>query len=63
MMAAEKGSVWAKELLDQYDARSFILEDGSLDLTTNTTVITNYMVKKGLKLNNHYQDFDGLCTM
>ena len=63
MMAAEKGSVWAKELLNQYDSRRFVKEDGTFDLTTNTTVITNYMVSKGLQLNNQYQDFPGLCTM
>lgn len=63
MMAAEKGSIWAKELLDQYDNRRFIKPDGSFDMTTNTTVITKYMVGKGLKLNNKYQDFPGLCTM
>lgn len=63
MMAAEKGSLWAKELLEGYAERKFIREDGSLDMTTNTTVITNYMVNKGLILNNTYQDFPDLCTM
>lgn len=63
MMAAEKGSLWAKELLDQYNGRVFIQPNGSFDMTTNTTVITNYMVEKGLILNNSYQDFPGLCTM
>lgn len=63
MMGAEKGSVWAKELLDGYKDRSFVKEDGSLDTTTNTFVITRYMVGKGLVLNNKYQDFPGLCTM
>ena len=63
MMAAEKGSIWAKELLEQYDTRRFVQEDGSFDLTTNTTVITKYMVSKGLLLNNKLQDFPGLCTM
>lgn len=63
MMAAEKGSVWAKELLDGYKDRKFVNEDGSFDMTTNTTVITNYMLEKGLVLNNTYQDFPGLCTM
>lgn len=63
MMAAEKGSVWAKELLDGYADRSFVKEDGALDTTTNTFVITKYMVDKGLVLNNKYQDFPGLCTM
>ena len=63
MMAAEKGSIWAKELLEQYNNRHFIKDDGSFDLTTNTTVITKYMVNKGLILNNTLQDFPGLCTM
>lgn len=63
MMAAEKGSVWAKELLDQYQDRVFVQSDGSYDMTTNTAVITNYMIGKGLILNNQYQDFLGLCTM
>lgn len=63
MMAAEKGSVWAKELLDQYDDRKFVLPDGSFDMTTNTSVITDYMLGKGLVLNNKYQDFPNLCTM
>ena len=63
MMAGEKGSVWAKELLDMYDNRKFIMADGSFDMTTNTMVITKYMLGKGLVLNNRYQDFPGLCTM
>lgn len=63
MMAAEKGSVWAKELLDQYADRVFVKPDGNFDMTTNTTVITNYMLGKGLVLNNKYQDIPNLCTM
>ena len=63
MMAAEKGSIWAKELLEQYDKRKFVQEDGSFDMTTNTVVITEYMIGKGLVRNNKYQDFPDLCTM
>lgn len=63
MMAAEKGSIWAKELLEMYANRVFVLPNGGFDMTTNTAVITEYMLKKGLKLNNEYQDFPGLCTM
>lgn len=63
MMAAEKGSVWAKDLLDGYKDRRFMKSDGQLDMTTNTTVITQYMLSKGLVLNNTFQDFSELCTM
>lgn len=63
MMAAEKGSVWAKELLERYNERKFVKDDGTYDLTTNTTVITEYMIQKGLVANNTYQDFPNLVTM
>ena len=63
MIAGEKGAIWAKELLDMYNDRKFIMEDGSFDMTTNTKVITSYMLSKGLVQNNTYQDFPGLCTM
>ena len=45
MMAAEKGSIWAKELLEGYLNRTFVKKDGTLDMTTNTVVITKYMVE------------------
>lgn len=61
-MAAEKGSIWAKELLDDYNNRHFVKEDGTFDYTTNTTTILNYMIGKGLVANNTYQDFPGLVT-
>ena len=63
MMAAEKGSIWAKDLLDGYKDRRFMKSDGQPDMTTNTTVITQYMLSKGLVLNNTFQDFPELCTM
>jgi hypothetical protein len=63
MMAAEKGSRWAKDLLGEYNDRNFVKPDGSFDMTTNTTAITNYMLSKGLVLNNTYQEFEGLCAM
>lgn len=63
IMAAEKGSIWAKELLDRYKGRLFINGDGTFDLTTNVTEITNYMLDKGLEEDNNYQDFPGLVTI
>jgi mannosyltransferase OCH1-like enzyme len=63
MMGAEKGSIWAKELLSYYEDKAFIQTDGSLDMTTNTSIITNYMLTKGLKLNNKLQEFSDLVVM
>ena len=63
MMAAEKGAIWAKEVLEGYLNRTFVKKDGTLDMTTNTVVITKYMVEKGLILNNTYQEIPNLCAM
>lgn len=62
IMASEKGGKWAMENLAYYDKRHFQKKDGSLDLTTNVVIITNYMLSLGLKQNNTYQDFPNLIT-
>lgn len=63
IMAAEKGSLWARELLADYNNRTFVQMDGSLDTTTNTKTITDYMLNKGLILNDRYQEIKGLVVM
>lgn len=63
IMGCEKGALWAKENLDYYNGRHFVKPDGTLDLTTNVVVITDYMVRHGLKRDNTYQDFPGLFTI
>lgn len=62
IMASEKGGKWAKDNLNYYNNRHFILPDGNLDLTTNVITITNYMLKHGLQQNNTFQDFPNLIT-
>lgn len=39
-LAAEASHPWIGKLLSYYDNRKFILEDGKLDVTTNTVIIT-----------------------
>lgn len=46
-IASEVGSAWVKEQIDSYQDAHFILQDGSLDITTNTTRITRIMQKGG----------------
>ena len=46
-MASAPGNTWVKEQLDAYDGAHFILEDGTLDMTTNTTRISNLMRRGG----------------
>lgn len=59
IMAGEKGNVLYKELLEYYNNRHFINPDGTLDLTTNVIIITNYFVNKGLTQNNRKQTIGG----
>jgi peptidoglycan hydrolase-like protein with peptidoglycan-binding domain len=47
-MGAVKGHLWIKELLDEYEQRSFIRPDGTFDTTTNTAVMTRNCSKYGL---------------
>jgi hypothetical protein len=54
-MGAAKGHHWIKELLDDYDSRSFLRQDGTYDLTTNTAVITAICQRHGLVLNGSHQ--------
>lgn len=62
IMASEKSGKWAKDNLEYYADRHFLLADKSFDLTTNVTTITNYMLPLGLRQNNTYQDFPNLIT-
>lgn len=70
-MGAEKNNKWIELLLQYYDKRHFIMEDGSLDLTTNIKTITEITVANySIILNNTYQNlgdvtfypFDFLCA-
>lgn len=58
-MGAEKHNKWIKLLLDYYDDKHFVLEDGNLDLTTNVKTITDITVANyPIILNNTMQSFD-----
>lgn len=63
IMASEQGGRWAKENLEYYIGKHFLKDDGSPDLTTNVTIITEYMINHGLLLNNTYQEIEGLFAM
>lgn len=57
IMGAEKGNKIVKDLLDEYKNRSFINNDGSLNLQTICKYSTNYLVNNGLVLNGKTQHF------
>ncbi|XOQ25498.1 MAG: Glycosyl transferase [Mitsuokella multacida] len=57
-MGACRDNEWIGMLLRDYDNRHFILEDGTLDMTTNVIVITELTVKKyGIHLNGEMTPF------
>lgn len=61
IMACEKGFKLFSELLNEYHDRSFIKEDGSMDMSTNVEAITKTCLSKGLELNNTFQIVDGFA--
>lgn len=63
LMACEKGHELFAELLADYDQAHFLKDDGSLDLTTNVTRITNTCLKYGLVLNNTEQTVNGFTLL
>ncbi|CCV64690.1 Polysaccharide biosynthesis protein CpsM [Alteracholeplasma palmae J233] len=46
LMASEKGHPWIKDILDEYDGKTLIQENGELDLTPNTILITKITAQK-----------------
>lgn len=61
IMACEKGFPLFDSLLHDYDDRRFVLDDGSLDLSTNVTAITSACLERGFVPNGRYQLVDGLA--
>lgn len=56
-MASRKNNVWIKSLLEYYDNRKFLDENGKVDLTTNTKSITNITIDKfNWEKSDLYQD-------
>lgn len=55
IMASVKDGLWVKEQLDYYDNRHFLKQDGSMDMTTNTQIISKIMCDNGFVLKNSYQ--------
>lgn len=63
IMASEKDGLWAKEQLEYYNGRHFILPDGTFDLTTNTQIISGIMESNGFILKNSYQIYKNCMHM
>lgn len=63
LMTCREGHGLFTEFLNEYQGIHFKREDGSLDVTTNVTRITNTCLKYGLKLNNTEQTIRGFTLL
>ena len=58
LMASEAGNPLFKELLEYYDDRSFVDDNGNMDMTPNTIPMTRIMSAYGMKPENRLQELD-----
>jgi len=57
VMASEPHGAWVKDMLRTYDTREFIKEDGSLDMTPNTTFFSDRLEAQGFIADGVEKDF------
>lgn len=60
IMACREGFPLFDELLHDYDGRSFVKQDGTLDTMTNVAAITKACLERGFIPDGEYQVVDGL---
>ncbi len=61
IMGCVAGQPLVKQVLDGYENRSFILPDGSYDLTVNIVPFRQVCLEHGLKLDNTFQVVNGFA--
>ena len=62
IIGCHKGNKLFKKWLEDYHKRSFYKKDGVQDLTTIVSYFTKMFVNEGIKLNNTYQNQNGLVV-
>lgn len=63
IIGSRVGNPWIGRLLQDYDDRIFLLDDGTLDQTTNVETITRITAQEfGLRLDGTFQDLHELVT-
>ena len=61
IMGSVSGQALIKKLLDDYNDKQFVLPDGSINTTTNVTLITQYLSAMGFVPNNKLQTIGGMA--
>lgn len=54
LMASAAHGVWVTEQLEYYKGKHFVKEDGTLDMKTNTIIISEIMQKNGFLIDGKY---------
>ncbi len=57
ILASEPHGAWVRDMLSTYQCREFIKEDGSLDLTPNTSYFTDRLESQGFVADGVEKDF------
>ena len=60
VMATEAHGAWVIEQLENYKGRHFLVDDGTMDVTTNVQFITTKMRARGFVQNGQEQDYKDL---
>ena len=63
IMASEQYGKWAESELKYYEHRHFLKKDGSIDITTNTKVITEHLAESGFRFDNTYQEHKSVIVI
>lgn len=63
LMASVADGIWVKEQMDYYNReRHFLKDDGSLDLTTNTKIISSIMAENGFVADGRHKVYKDLLV-
>ncbi len=57
VLASEPHGAWVRDMMSTYDTRTFIKEDGSLDMTPNTTYFSDRLESQGFVPDGKEKDF------
>ena len=57
VIASEPHGAWVRDMLRTYDTRAFIKEDGSLDMTPNTSFFSDRLESQGFMPDGKEKDF------
>ena len=63
ILGAEKGAKFITDKLKTYETRRYIQPDGSNDKTAIVVSLTDYMIERGMRLDDSIQKFPGLITV